>query len=56
MARRRTVHSIAGWGGVEAGVLVVGVILYQVMDRAFRGPPLTSHFCGMPPCALDRGH
>jgi len=35
MARRRTVHSIAGWSVVGAGVLVVGVIFYQLMDRAF---------------------
>ena len=35
MARRRTGHRIAGWGVVGAGVLVVGVVFYQIMDRAF---------------------
>ena len=35
MERRRTGHSIAGWGVTGAGVLVVGVVFYQIMDRAF---------------------
>ena len=35
MARRRIGHSIAGWGVAGAGVFVVGVVFYQIMDRAF---------------------
>jgi hypothetical protein len=35
MARRRTGHSIAGWGVAGAGVSVVGVVFYQIMNRAF---------------------
>jgi hypothetical protein len=35
MSRRRKGHTIAGWSIVAAGLIVVGLVLYQVLDRAF---------------------